>query len=572
MKVLIVGGVAGGASAAARLRRLDEHAEIILFEKSSFISYANCGLPYYIGGVIADESALTLQTPESFRRRFRIDVRVRSEVKALYPERKTVAVQNLESGERYEETYDRLILSPGARPVRPPIPGVDEKRVFTLRNVEDTLRIKSFIKQQRPVAAVVVGGGYIGLEMAENLFHAGLKVTVVERMPQILMPLDYDMACEVQGYLREQGLRILTGESVTEFKATEDGLLVRLEKGEDLRCDLAILAAGVAPDTRIAKEAGLALGWKDAILVNDQMETSMTDIYAVGDAVQVRHFVTGQPDLISLAGPANKQGRIAADRICGRDSHYNGSQGSSVIRLFGMTVAATGINERTAGQKGIVCDAAVTFSPSHATYYPGAKNMTVKTLFDPASGKILGAQIVGFDGVDKRCDIMATAIRAGMTGEELAELELCYAPPYSSAKDPVNMAGFVIENVRAGLVKQWHWHTYADVLKREKTAFLDVRTEREFARGHISGAVNIPLDDLRERLAELDQSVSYYVNCHSGLRSYLACRILMQNGFDCYNLSGGYRYFEMVEKGGGFDATPRHACGAAIDRGGGQTP
>ena len=548
MKVVIIGGVAGGATAAARLRRLDEQAEIIILERSGYISYANCGLPYYIGGEITDREALTLQTPASFWARFRIEVRVHNEVTAIHPERKNVTVRRLDDGVVYEEAYDKLILSPGAKPVRPALPGINDSRIFTLRNVEDTFAIHAFIEQNAPRRAVVAGGGFIGLEMAENLTQQGIETTIVERMEQVMAPLDSDMACSVHAYLREKGVNLRLGETVAGFTSNEAGLRVRLESGDSVSADFVILALGVAPDTALARAAGLALGVRGSIAVNDRMQTSDQDIYAVGDAVESVHFVSGEKTLAALAGPANKQGRIAADQICGRESRYHGVQGSSVLKLFDMTVAATGLNEAAARAAGIAFDKTVTFSASHATYYPGATNMTVKTLFSPETGRLFGAQIVGFEGVDKRIDVLAAAVRMGMTGEALTELELSYAPPYSSAKDPVNMAGYVIENVRSGLVRQYHWHDVEALPRDGSVILLDTRTPAEYGRGHIEGAVNLPLDELRERLPELERGKPIYVNCHSGLRSYIACRILTGNGFDCSNLAGGWRFYQLVTR------------------------
>ena len=567
MKVLIIGGVAGGATAAARLRRLDESAEIVILERSGYVSYANCGLPYYIGGVIEKKQALTLQTKESFWNRFYIDVRLNNEALSIDRERKTVRVRRLLDGSEYEETYDKLILSPGAKALRPPLPGIDSPRIFTLRTVEDTFAIREQIEKTSPKNAVVIGGGFIGLEMAENLIHAGVKTTLLQRGDQVMAPLDYDMACQIHSYLRGRGVDLRLNQTVTGFYEEDGRLYTQLEGREAVGADLAILAIGVAPETHLAKEAGLSLGIRESILVNERMETSDPDIYAVGDAVQVRHFVSGADSLIALAGPANKQGRIAADNICGRDSRFDGSQGSSIIRLFDMTAASTGLNEKAATAAGIPWEAVVTYSASHATYYPGATDMTVKTLYNPENGRILGAQIVGFDGVDKRIDVLATAIRAVMTGEDLEELDLAYAPPYSSAKDPVNMAGFVIGNIRSGLLKQFNWKDLEELQKQRgegKITLLDTRTEREYAQGHFQGSVNIPLDELRERLSELDPQKPVYVNCHSGLRSYLACRILTGNGFECYNFSGGYRFYEYIAGDRNYDETPRHACGVEI--------
>ena len=564
MKVVIIGGVAGGATAAARLRRLDEQAEIIILERSGFVSYANCGLLYYVGGVIGEKRALTLQTPESFRRRFNIDVRVKNEVTAIHPAEKTVTVRRLEDGSEYQESYDKLILSPGAKAVHPDAPGLDDPRVFTLRTVEDTYRIRDYVTESKPRRAVVIGGGFIGLETAENLLHAGVAVTLLHRSGHVMPPLDGDMASSVHAYLRDKGVDLRLNTTYTAVKPWEGGLTVELTDGAALEADLVLLAIGVTPDSHLAAEAGLQLGAKGSIVVDEHMRTSVPDIYAVGDAVEVRHFVTGRPALIALAGPANKQGRIAADNICGIASTFRGSQGSSVLKLFDMTIAATGINEKQAKEAGIAYDKTVTFSASHATYYPGATDMTIKVLFEKDSGRVLGAQIVGFEGVDKRIDVLAAAIHAGMTGADLSELDLAYAPPYSSAKDPVNMAGFVWENVRTGLVRQFHWDEVSALPRDGSVTLLDTRTEKEYAGGHIPGAINIPLDSLRERLGELDGSKPVYVNCYSGLRSYIACRILSGNGFTCYNLSGGYRFYALNSSDVSFDADPRHPCGVKI--------
>lgn len=546
MKVVIVGGVAGGATAAARIRRLDEQAEIVVFERSGFISYANCGLPYYIGGVIEDPEELTLQTPESFFSRFRVSMRVRHEVTAIHPEKKEVTVKNLETGEEFEESYDKLILSPGAKPTQPRFPVADLDKVFTLRTVEDTLRIKEYINESHPKSAVLVGGGFIGLELADNLRELGMDVTVVEYAKQLMTPFDSDMAAFIHNEMRKHGVKLVLGRAVEGLEEADGGVDVLLKDEQPLRADMVILAIGVSPETTLAKDAGLELGIKGSIVVNDRMETSISDIYAVGDAVQVKHFVTGQDALISLAGPANKQGRIAADNICGGDSHYTGSQGSSVIKIFGMTAATTGVNETNARKTGLDVDTVILSPMSHAGYYPGGKVMTMKVVFEKATYRLLGAQIVGYEGVDKRIDVLATAIRAGMKATELKDLDLAYAPPYSSAKDPVNMAGFMVENIANGVLKQWHLED-ADRLPRDgSVTLLDTRTVEEFAHGHIDGFFNIPVDELRERLGELDKRKPVYVICQSGLRSYIACRILAGNGFECYNFSGGFRFYDAV--------------------------
>ena len=545
MKVVIVGGVAGGATAAARIRRLDEQAEIVVFERSGYISYANCGLPYYIGGVIEDPEDLTLQTPERFYARFRIHMKVHHEVTALHPDRKTVSVKNLNTGEVFEEYYDKLLLSPGAKPVWPGLPGMDSDRLFTLRTVEDTFRIREFVDQHKPKSAVMVGGGFIGLEVAENLQELGMDVTIVQRPKQLMNPFDADMASFIHNEVRKHGVKLALGYSVEGFEPKADGLNVLLKDQPPIHTEMVVLAIGVTPESSLAKDAGLALGIKGSILVNDRMETSVPDIYAVGDAVQVKHYVTGEDTLIALAGPANKQGRIAADNICGGDSRYSGSQGSSVIKVFDMTAATTGINETTARKSGLDVDTVILSPMSHAGYYPGGKLMTMKVVFEKETYRLLGAQIVGYDGVDKRIDVLATAIHAGLKATELKDLDLAYAPPYSSAKDPVNMAGFMIHNISKGL-KQWHLAD-ADKLPRDgSVTLLDTRTAEEFNRGHIDGFQNIPVDELRERIGEIETGKPVYVICQSGLRSYIATRILEGHGFEAYNFAGGFRFYDAV--------------------------
>lgn len=548
MKVVIVGGVAGGATAAARIRRLDEKAEIVVFERSAYISYANCGLPYYIGGVITEPEELTLQTPESFFSRFHVDVRVRHEVTALHPEKKTVAVKNLETGEEFEEEYDYLLLSPGAKPTQPRIPGVGLRQLFTLRTVEDTFRIKEYIKKEKPASAVLAGGGFIGLELAENLRELGMDVTIVQRPKQLMNPFDRDMAAFIHGEMRRHGVKLALGHTVEGFEERNGGVDVLLKDEAPLHADMVVLAIGVSPDTLLAEKAGLELGIKGSIVVNDRMQTSVPDIYAVGDAVQVKHYVTGQDALISLAGPANKQGRIAADNICGGDSRYPGSQGSSVIKVFDMTAAVTGINETNAKKAGLHVDKVILSPMSHAGYYPGGKLMTMKVIFEKETYRLLGAQIVGYEGVDKRIDVLATAIHAGMKATELKELDLAYAPPYSSAKDPVNMAGFIIENMEKGIVHQWYLEEEPELPRDGTVTLLDSRTSVEYERGHLEGFRNIPVDELRDRLHELDKDKPVYVICQSGLRSYITTRILVGNGYRAYNFSGGFRYYEAVTK------------------------
>ncbi len=546
MKVVIIGGVAGGATAAARIRRLDEQAKITVFERSGYISYANCGLPYYIGGTIADERDLTLQTPESFWRRFRVRMKVHHEVLSIHPARKTVIVKNLESKEIFEESYDKLLLSPGARPIKPRFDGIDSAKIFTLRTVEDTLTIKKYINEKSVKNAVVVGGGFIGIEVAENLRALPIDVTLVEAAEQLMAPFDRDMAAFIHAEVRRNGVSLMLGRSVEGFADTEEGIDVKLKGAPTLHTDMVVMAIGVAPETALAREAGLELGIKGSIAVNNRMETSIPDIYAVGDAIQIKNFVTDADTLIALAGPANKQGRIAADNICGGDSHYTGAQGSSVIKLFHMTAAATGINEKTAKAIGSNYDKVILSPMSHAGYYPGGTVMTMKVIFEKDTYRLLGAQVVGFDGVDKRIDVLATAIRAGMKAHELAELDLAYAPPYSSAKDPVNMAGFLIENIKNGIVRQWYYEDIEDLQKSKNVTLLDTRTPMEYGRGHVDGFINIPVDELRERIDELDKSKPVYVICQSGLRSYIATRILTGNGFDAYNFAGGFRFYDTV--------------------------
>ena len=546
MRVLIVGGVAGGATAAARIRRLDENAEITVFERSGYISYANCGLPYYIGDVITDPEELTLQTPESFFSRFRINMKVHHEVTKIHPDQKTISVKNLETGEEFEESYDKLILSPGAKPTQPRIPGVGMEKVFTLRTVEDTFRIKEYISKHQPKSAVLAGGGFIGLELAENLKKLGMDVTIVQRPKQLMNPFDADMASFIHSEIRKHGVKLALGHTVEGFEEKDGGVDILLKDEMPLHADMVVLAIGVTPDTYLAKEAGLKLGIKGSIVVNDRMETSIPDIYAAGDAVQVKQYVTGQDALISLAGPANKQGRIIADNICGGDSRYTGSQSSSVIKVFDMTAATTGINETNARKAGLDVDTVILSPMSHAGYYPGGKVMTMKVVFEKETYHLLGAQIVGYEGVDKRIDVLAAAIHGKMKATELKDLDLAYAPPYSSAKDPVNMAGFMIDNISKGILKQWHLEDIDPLPRDGSVTLLDVRTVREFGNGHIEGFINIPVDELRERLDEIEKDKPVYVICQSGLRSYIGTRILEGNGYTAYNFAGGFRFYDAV--------------------------
>lgn len=544
-KILIVGGVAGGASAAARLRRLDESANIIMFEKDEYISFANCGLPYYIGDEITDKEALTLQTPESFNARFNVDVRNFNEVTAITPETKTVTVYNHQTKKEYQESYDKLLLSMGAKPIKPNIPGINSSKVFTLRNIPDTFAIKEYVDTHNPKHAIVVGGGFIGIEMAENLHSAGVNVTIVEMADQVIAPIDYEMACEVHQHLINKGINLALETELQAINDKDNNLVITLNN-QTVSTDMIIMAIGVVPETKIVKDTGIATNSHGAIIVNDKMETSIKDIYAVGDAIEIKNYITNNSGYIPLAGPANKQGRIAADNICGLDRHYQGTQGSAILKVFDLTVANSGINEKTAKKLKLNYDKVYTYSANHAGYYPGAVNMSIKVLFDKSTGTILGAQIVGYDGVDKRMDVLATAIRAKMTGYDLTELELCYAPPYGSAKDPVNMVGFVIENILTNKVKQYNWDDVATLPRDGSVILLDTRSELEYANGHIDGYVNIPLDSLRSRLHELDLNKPIYVTCQVGLRGYIASRILSQNGFETYNLNGGYRLYNTI--------------------------
>lgn len=560
MKVVIIGGVAGGATAAARLRRLDEKAEIVVLERGGYVSYANCGLPYYIGGTIKERAKLLLQTPESFRRRFNVDVRVHNEATEILPAQRMVRVRRLADGSEYTEPYDKLIYAPGAKAIYPPFAAKDA-RIFTLRTVEDTFAIDDFIAEKAPESALVVGGGFIGIEAAENLVGRGIRVTLVQLEDQVMLPFDYDMACILHAKLREKGVDLRLSSKVTSLKGAAEGVVAEIEGKGSVCADLALLAVGVAPETDLAARAGLSLGIRGAVLVDGHMRTSDPDIYAVGDAVQVKNSVTGRDALVPLAGPANKQGRIAADNIVGKPSLYRGAQASSVLKLFDLTAACTGLTERAARETGYAAESALLFSPDHATYYPGAKNMTLKVVFDRADGKILGAQAVGFGGTDKRIDVLAAAVRAGMTAQDLTELDLCYAPPYSSAKDPVNMAGYVIGNILDGTVRQHTWRDVEKLSADRDALFLDVQTRGEYEAAHLAGAVNIPVDELRGRMGELDKTKTIYVNCYSGLRSYIACRMLSANGFCCSNLAGGIRFYKVVAEGGAYDGVPRLLCG-----------
>lgn len=546
MNYLIIGGVAGGATVAARLRRMDEKANIILFERGKYVSYANCGLPYYIGDTINNREKLFVQTAKGFTDRFRIDIRTEQEVTAIRPDKKEVEIKNLSTGETYTETYDKLVLSPGAEPLRPSIEGIGSKKIFTLRNVPDTDTIKNYVNTENPKRAIVVGGGFIGLEMAENLHDLGIQVDVVEMANQVMAPLDFSMAAIVHRQLTDKGVGLHLEDGVSRFEEKDGGVTVHLRSGKQIATDMVLLSIGVRPETKLAKDAGLAIGERGGITVNDYMQTSDANIYALGDAVEVRHLVTGQPALIPLAGPANKQGRIVADNIVfGNKKKYPGSIGTSIAKVFDLTVAAAGANAKLLQRNNIPYISSYTHGASHAGYYPGAVPLSIKILFAPENGKLLGAQIVGFNGVDKRIEMLAQVIQRGGTVHDLAELEHAYAPPYSSAKDPVNMAGFVAENILNKKSRIIQWRELAEL--PADTIRIDVRTHDEYKLGTIPGFINIPVDELREHLDELPKEKPIVVTCAVGLRGYLAYRILVQNGFKhVRNLSGGYKTWSVA--------------------------
>lgn len=546
MNYLIIGGVAGGATVAARLRRMDEKANIILFERGKYVSYANCGLPYYIGDTINNREKLFVQTAKGFTDRFRIDIRTEQEVTAIRPDKKEVEIKNLSTGETYTETYDKLVLSPGTEPLRPGIEGIGSKKIFTLRNVPDTDTIKNYVNTENPKRAIVVGGGFIGLEMAENLHDLGIQVDVVEMANQVMAPLDFSMAAIVHRQLTDKGVGLHLEDGVSRFEEKDGGVTVHLRSGKQIATDMVLLSIGVRPETKLAKDAGLAIGERGGIAVNDYMQTSDADIYALGDAVEVRHLVTGQPALIPLAGPANKQGRIVADNIVfGNKKKYPGSIGTSIAKVFDLTVAAAGANAKLLQRNNIPYISSYTHGASHAGYYPGAVPLSIKILFAPENGKLLGAQIVGFNGVDKRIEMLAQVIQRGGTVHDLAELEHAYAPPYSSAKDPVNMAGFVAENILNKKSRIILWRELAEL--PADTIRIDVRTHDEYKLGTIPGFINIPVDELREHLDELPKEKPIVVTCAVGLRGYLAYRILVQNGFKhVRNLSGGYKTWSVA--------------------------
>jgi NADPH-dependent 2,4-dienoyl-CoA reductase/sulfur reductase-like enzyme/rhodanese-related sulfurtransferase len=581
-KIVIVGGVAGGASTAARLRRLDEGARILLYERGEHISYANCGLPYYIGGVIEERSRLFVQTPQSFSRRFRVEVRTLSEVTAIDLKGKNVRVRERSSGREYTEGYDTLVLAPGAEPVKPAIPGVDLEGIFTVRTVPDVDRIRAFIERRQPRRALIVGAGFIGLEMAENLHRRGIFVTIVEMAEQVMTPLDYEMAAEVHQHLKTKKVEFYLKEAVVGFERSRQRILAHLSGGRTLPADLVILGIGVRPESALARQAGLAIGSRGGIVVDEHLRSSDPDVYALGDAIEYPNPVIGKSMITYLAGPANSQGRIVADNIVlGNVRRYRGAMGTAIAKVFDLTVAATGVSEKTLKAEGLPFLASITHSASHAGYYPGALPMSIKIVFSPKDGRLLGAQIVGYEGVDKRIDVLASVLRSGGTVYDLLEAEHAYAPPYSSAKDPVTVAGAVAENILRGLVKIVHWHELREggaepgrgAPAPESELVLDVREPEEYEQGHIEGALNLPLNCLRDALAlggqlsALPRDRRIVAYCEVGLRAYLACRILLQGGFsEVYNLSGGYKTYEYVsEKQGNEDIFERDVIGKDDD-------
>jgi CoA-disulfide reductase len=548
IKLVIVGGVAGGATAAARARRVSEDAEIVVFERGEYISFANCGLPYYIGNVIKRRAYLLLATPREFKQRYNIDVRIFSEVIGLNAKEKIVEIKNAVTGEKYRESYDKLILSPGAEPIKPPLEGIELENIFHLRNIPDSDRIKKIVDERNPRRAVVVGGGFIGLEMAENLTERGVKTTIVEMLDQVMPSLDYEMATLIHDHLEAKNVELELENGVKSFSKAGDQILVTTQKGREIECDLVLLSVGIRPENTLAKQADLKIGPTGGIAVDDTMRTSDPNIYAVGDAVEVRDIVTGFPTLTALAGPANKQARIAADNALGRKTIFTGTLGTSVVKVFDMVLASTGANEKFLKKHNIPYLVSYTHSGSHAGYYPGATNTSIKILFSPGTGKVLGAQIVGRKGVDKRIDVLATAIRAKMTVFDLEELELAYAPPYSSAKDPINICGFVAANILKGDMEIAHWKEL-EALQKNGAILIDLRTRFELKHmGKIEGALHIPIDELRNRLSELDKQTTYIMFCSVGFRAYLGHRILVQNGFTSRNLSGGFLTYTMANK------------------------
>jgi len=545
-KIVIIGGVAGGATAAARLRRLDEHAHIIMIERGEYISFANCGLPYYIGGIIKNRNRLMVTNPTAMNNRYRIDIRTQTEARRIHPDRQEVELHSFKKNKTYTESYDDLILSPGAFPIRPPIEGIDDPRIFTLRNIPDTDKIKKYIDEKKPLRALVVGGGFIGLEMAESLHHAGIQITIVEKLEQVMIPLDFEMAALVHQHMRIRNIEFYLKDGVVKFENFPGHIETTLESGKVISTDMVIFSIGVRPEVELAKGANLKLGETGGIWVDEYLSTSSEHIYAIGDAVETTHLVTKEKFLVRLAGPANKQGRIAADNIYGRQEKYKGSLATGIVQVFDIAVGSCGANERMLKRAGIDYRVSLTHSASHAGYYPGAAPVSIKLLFTPDEGKVLGAQVIGLDGVDKRLDVFATAIMSGATVANLEELDLAYAPPYGSAKDPVNIAGYVAHNILKGDVQTAYWYDVDRICEEGKCFILDVRTPGECKLGMVATAVNIPLDELRDRLDEIPKDKRILVYCHVGLRAYIVCRILTQHGRDAYNLSGGYKTYEIV--------------------------
>ncbi|MBU8914116.1 MAG: FAD-dependent oxidoreductase [Spirochaetales bacterium] len=570
MKYVIIGGVAGGATTAARLRRIDEHGEIIIFERGQHISYANCGLPYYIGETIPEREHLFVQTPEIFKSTLNIDVRVRTEVIRINREECTVTVKNLESGEESDESYDKLVLSPGAEPVKPPIPGINSPGIFTLRSVPETDAIKEFVDTRTPRRAVIVGAGFIGLEMAENLHKRGVFVTIVEMAQQVMNVLDYEMAAQVHQHLKTKNVEFYLQDGVAAFEPLDEAgrdssadasaewvppIRLKLKSGRTIDTDMVILSIGVRPESKLARDADIEVGRTGGIKVNKYLQTNDPNIYAVGDAIEFPNPVTGVPGITYLAGPANEQGRICADNLVfGNEKTYRGSIATAIAKVFDITVASTGVSEKTLGTAGIRYESIITHRANHAGYYPNAIPMSIKLLFDKRSGKVFGAQIVGYEGVDKRIDLIATVVRRGGTIDDLIDIEHAYAPPYSSAKDPVNIVGYVAENVKLGLSRHVHWHSIQGCDQSE-IQLIDTRQSEEYDEGTIEGAINIPHDEIRDRLDEVDKSRTIIVFCLAGQRAYMAERVLRQNGFDdVFNLSGGYKTYEYaVQKQGNED-------------------
>ena len=544
MKVLIVGGVAGGATTATRLRRLDEKAQIIIFERGEHISFANCGLPYYIGDVIKEKKELLLQTPKSFKNRFNIDVRIKNEVLKIDRDKKQVLVRKVDSGEEYIETYDTLVLSPGAEPINP-FKLLKSEKIATLRNVNDSVKIKEYIQKNNPKNIVIIGGGYIGVEVAENIKHYGsINVTIVEKAPHVIASIDKDIASFVQNRLRENNINLILSNGVRQIKEENNIFNILLDDGK-IKADYIILSIGVIPETSIAKEAGITLNSRGSIIVDEHMRTNDKDIYALGDAVEIKNYITNMPDYIPLAGPANRQARIVANNICGLDSKYNGTMGSSILKLFDYTLATTGVSEEKCKMLDINYKKIIITPFCHATYYPGASEMIVKVIYCEKEKILLGVQVIGKEGVDKVSDILATAIRSKLNIYDLEDLELCYAPPFSSAKSVVNIVGNVIENEINGLVKNIFWE---DVENTDTPYVLDARTKGEYESGHFSEAINIPVDELRENMDKLDKNKEILVYCKTGVRSYIACRVLIQNGFKVKNIMGGYNLYKEIEK------------------------